>query len=304
MGIEEKELENIAEGAENAAGTVAETAEEVSETVSEKAAEVAAETVEKAEEAAPEAAKPAKEDRKGQKRAHKPVDPAVWEELKANAENGDVLSVKINTSVNAGVIAYVKGIRGFIPASLLSIAFVEDLSAWVGKTIDVKVITVEPESKRLVLSGKAVEQDKAEAEKAEKLAQVQPGQIYEGKVERLAAFGAFVGFMDGLTGLVHISQIANKRIETPSEVLKVGDTVKVKVLAVKDNKISLSIRAAEENGESRPRRNDRFERSEKSDRPESSYSSRPRKEKEPVSYKDEGKVTTNLGSILANIKLD
>ncbi|MCR4672527.1 MAG: S1 RNA-binding domain-containing protein [Lachnospiraceae bacterium] len=299
MENEEKVLETIAEGT-NAEGTAAETVAEVTETVSENTAEAAAETVETVE----EAAKPAKEDRKGQKKAHKPVDPAVWDELKANAENGDILSVKINTSVNAGVIAYVKGIRGFIPASLLSIAYVEDLSAWVGKTIDVKVITVEPESKRLVLSGKAVEQEKAEADKAEKLASVEAGQVYEGKVERLAAFGAFVGFNEGLTGLVHISQIANRRIETPAEVLKVGDTVKVKVLGVKDGKISLSIRAAEENGETRQRRNDRFERSERSDRPERSYSSRPRKEKEPVSYKDEGKATTNLGSILANIKLD
>lgn len=85
--------------------------------------------------------------KKPARKPRKPVDPAVWEELKAMQESGEVLTVKINAAVNAGVISYVKGVRGFIPASLLSIAYVEDLNEWVDKSIEVKVITVEPEEK-------------------------------------------------------------------------------------------------------------------------------------------------------------
>lgn len=219
--------------------------------------------------------------KKPARKPRKPVDPAVWEELKAMQENGEVLTVKINAAVNAGVISYVKGIRGFIPASLLSIAYVEDLNEWVDKSIEVKVITVEPENKRLVLSGKAVELDKAAEEKAAKVAAVTVGDIYDGKVERITSFGAFVGFADGLSGLVHISQMANKRIESPNEVVKVGNEVKVKVIGNKEGKISLSMKAALESD------------------------SEPVSAKEPVfNYKEDGKATTGLASLLANIKLD
>ncbi|MGN0203374.1 MAG: S1 RNA-binding domain-containing protein [Coprococcus sp.] len=219
--------------------------------------------------------------KKPARKPRKPVDPAVWEELKAAQESGEVLTVKINAAVNAGVISYVKGIRGFIPASLLSIAYVEDLNEWVDKSIEVKVITVEPENKRLVLSGKAVELDKAAEEKAAKIAAVTVGEIYDGKVERITSFGAFVGFADGLSGLVHISQMANKRIESPNEVVKVGDEVKVKVIGNKEGKISLSMKAALDSD------------------------SQPAAAKEPAfNYKEEGKATTGLASLLANIKLD
>ena len=218
--------------------------------------------------------------KKPARKPRKPVDPAVWEELKAMQESGEVLTVKINAAVNAGVISYVKGVRGFIPASLLSIAYVEDLNEWVDKSIEVKVITVDPEEKRLVLSGKAVEQEKAAAERAAKMDAVNVGDIYDGKVERITSFGAFVGFADDLSGLVHISQMANKHIESPNEVVKVGDEVKVKVIGKKDGKISLSMKALEEVA------------------PEEDTNG-----EETVSYKDEGDATTGLGALLAGLKL-
>ncbi len=217
------------------------------------------------------------------RKPRKPVDPAVWEDLKANMDNGDILTVKINAAVKGGVIAYVNGVRGFIPASLLSVAYVENLDEWAGKTIDVKVITVEPEEKRLVMSGKAVEQEKAAEEKAAKLAAVNVGDVYDGKVEKIVSFGAFVRFADNLSGLVHISQMANKRIETPNEVVKVGDEVKVRVIGNNDGKIKLSMKAAGEGGDAAPAR----------------------APKEPVfNYKEEGRATTGLADLLANIKLD
>ena len=218
--------------------------------------------------------------KKPARKPRKPVDPAVWEELKAMQESGEVLTVKINAAVN-GVISYVKGVRGFIPASLLSIAYVEDLNEWVDKSIEVKVITVDPEEKRLVLSGKAVEQEKAAAERAAKMDAVNVGDIYDGKVERITSFGAFVGFADDLSGLVHISQMANKHIESPNEVVKVGDEVKVKVIGKKDGKISLSMKAAlDADAEVVDNREPAF------------------------NYKEEGQAATSLASLLAGIKLD
>ena len=217
--------------------------------------------------------------KKPARKPRKPVDPAVWEELKAMQESGEVLTVKINAAVNAGVISYVKGVRGFIPASLLSIAYVEDLNEWVDKSIEVKVITVDPEEKRLVLSGKAVEQEKAAAERAAKMDAVNVGDIYDGKVERITSFGAFVGFADDLSGLVHISQMANKHIESPNEVVKVGD--EVKVIGKKDGKISLSMKAAlDADAEVVDNREPAF------------------------NYKEEGQAATSLASLLAGIKLD
>ena len=196
-------------------------------------------------------------------------------------EIGDVLTVKFYAAFNSCVFSYVKGVRGFIPASLLSIAYVEDLNEWVGKSIEVKVITVDPEEKRLVLSGKAVEQEKAAAERAAKMDAVNVGDIYDGKVERITSFGAFVGFADGLSGLVHISQMANKHIESPNDVVKVGDEVKVKGIGKKDGKISLSMKAAlDADAEVVDNREPAF------------Y------------YKEEWQAATSLASLLAGIKLD
>ncbi len=289
MSTDEKVIETTPETVEEApVVTEAPAAEpEAAAANSQTTDEVQAPEAAAAEVSGTEAEKPkADAARKPARKPRKPVDPAVWDELKAMQESGEILTVKINAAVNAGVISYVKGIRGFIPASLLSVKYVEDLTEWVNKTIDVKVITVEQENKRLVLSGKAVEQERAAAEKAAKIAAVQIGDIYDGKVERITSFGAFVGFGDGLSGLVHISQMANHRIETPNEVVKVGDTVKVKVIGNKDGKLSLSMKqAVSRDAGSAPAK-------ERSDR-DSSFS-----------YKEEGKATTGLASLLANIKID
>ena len=90
-----------------------------------------------------------------------------WEELEQMMDDEVILSVQIKGVVNAGVIAYVQGVRGFIPASQLSVSYVKDLNEWLNKTVDVKIITADPEQKRLVLSGRAVEQEKAAAEIAD-----------------------------------------------------------------------------------------------------------------------------------------
>lgn len=173
-----------------------------------------------------------------------------WDILKQYMEEQKEISVKVSEVVNSGVIAYAEGIRGFIPASQLSLNYVEDLDVWMNKQLTVRVITVDESKKKLVLSAKAVEKEKAEAEIQHKISMLIPGTVLEGTVESLMPYGAFVALPEGLSGLVHISQISQKRIKKPSEALSVGDKVKVKILNTNDGKISLSIKAVDEN--SRP----------------------------------------------------
>lgn len=170
-------------------------------------------------------------------------DVLAWDKLKAYMENETNLNVKVGGIVKSGVIAYVEGIRGFIPASKLSLNYVENLEEWLGKELVVRVITADAEEKRLVLSAKEILREKAEEERKAKVSNVEVGLVTEGVVESIKPFGAFVNLGNGLSGLVHISQICEKRIKTPEAVLSVGDTVKVKVTAIKDGKLSLSMKA-------------------------------------------------------------
>lgn len=204
-----------------------------------------------------------------------------WEELQQMMDDEVILSVQIKGVVNAGVIAYVQGVRGFIPASQLSTSYVKDLNEWLNKTVDVKIITADPEQKRLVLSGRAVEQEKSAAEKAAQIEAVSVGSVFEGTVEKITAYGAFIRLENGLSGLVHISQMSPKRIKTPEDVVSTGDSVNVKVIQKKEGKLSLSMKALmTEDAETE------------------TY------EREAVNFKSEGDAATSLGSLLAGMKFD
>ena len=161
-----------------------------------------------------------------------------WNVVKSYMEKGTVLPVKVEGIVNGGAIAMVEGLRGFIPASRLSLSYIEDLETYLLKDIEVKVIDVDEANNRLVLS--------ARKEREAKIAAVKVGSIVTGTVESLQNYGAFVDLGDGLSGLVHISQISLKRIKSPADVLNVGDEVTVKIIGIKDGKISLSMKALEE----------------------------------------------------------
>lgn len=176
-------------------------------------------------------------------------DVLAWDVLADYMEQDKKVTVKVNEAVNAGVVAYLEGIRGFIPASQLDLGYVEDVTPYVGKTLTVKVTEANKEKEKLILSAKAVLKEAAKEEHDHKVAMIVPGTILEGTVESLQTYGAFVDLGDGLNGLVHISQICQKRIRKPSEVLNVGDVVKVKVLNTNEGKISLSIKAVEEDRE-------------------------------------------------------
>lgn len=202
----------------------------------------------------------------------------AWDKLQSDLEENKDLTVKIGGVTNGGAICYVEGIRGFIPASQLSMDYVEDVNPWLGKTVKARVITVDREREKLVLSAKVILKEEAAKELARKIAMVIPGSVLEGTVESLTAYGAFINLGEGLSGLVHISQISQKRIRKPSEVLSVGEKVKVKVLNTNDGKISLSMKALQEDTEA-----DTIEE---------------------FDYQSEGEATTSLGSLFANIKLD
>lgn len=204
-----------------------------------------------------------------------------WEGLQQLMDEDTILSVQVKGVVNAGVITYVQGVRAFIPASQLSTSYVEDLNEWLNKTVDVKIITVDPEQKRLVLSGRVVEQEKAAAEKAAMADAIEVGNVFDGTVEKITNYGAFIRLENGLSGLVHISQMSTKRIKTPDEAVKVGDAVKVKVIQKKEGKLSLSMKAlmAEE-------------------APVETH------EKEFANFKSEGDAATNLGALLKGFKFD
>ncbi|MCD7761812.1 MAG: S1 RNA-binding domain-containing protein [Lachnospiraceae bacterium] len=169
-----------------------------------------------------------------------------WERLQQLQKDQSNITVKINEAVKGGVTTYVEGIRGFIPASKLSLSYVENLDEYVGREIEVRVITAEPDNKRLVLSARDILREKEQEERKQRISNVEVGLVTEGVVETIKDYGAFINLGKGLSGLVHVSQISQQRIKHPGAVLKEGQTVKVKVIAVKDGKISLSMKALED----------------------------------------------------------
>ena len=174
----------------------------------------------------------------------------IWDKLHELLESGEYVDVEVTEAVKGGVVAFLEGKRGFIPASKLALSYTDEekLPEFVGKTLRVKVITVEEEDDKLVLSAKEYLREQEDAKKADAISKVQVGLVTEGTVESLQNYGAFVKLENGTSGLVHISQICNQRIAHPSAVLKVGQTVKVKVTAIKDGKLSLSIKALDDIG--------------------------------------------------------
>ena len=206
---------------------------------------------------------------------------AKWDEFEKMMEDKVVFTVPIDESVKAGVVTSLKGVRAFIPASQLSTSYVEDTNEWIGKEIDVVIITADREKQRLVLSGREAAKIKRSQEKKARIDALAVGTVLEGKVETIKPYGAFVDLGNGISGLVHISQMSTKRVATPEEVCKEGDVVKVKVTKVKDGKVSLSMKALEE-----------APAPSEDDIPELS---------QVVSHE---KATTSLGDLLKNIKLD
>lgn len=166
----------------------------------------------------------------------------IWDEIEKKFESGETIVAPVTQVVKGGLVVDA-GVRGFIPASMVDDRFVEDLNQYKGKELELKIIEIEPSENRLILSHKEIVKVARDAKKAETLSNLVVGDFVEGKVARLTNFGAFVD-LGGIDGLVHVSEISFERVNKPSDALKVGESVKVKVLSIdsEKNRISLSIK--------------------------------------------------------------
>ncbi len=173
----------------------------------------------------------------------------AWDKLKELMDAGTPVTVKIAEAFPAGAITYLEGIRAFIPASKLAMTFVDDPTTFVGQTVQAVVITVNETEQKLTLSVKDVLKEQEKQARNSRIARLVVGTVVTGTVEQIMPYGAFVSIGEDLSGLLHISQICAKRIKTPNEVIKIGDTVNVKIIDVKDGKVSLSMKAVEEDAE-------------------------------------------------------
>lgn len=189
----------------------------------------------------------------------------AYDKLQKDFEEGKTIEGKVTSSVRGGLLVDV-GTRGFLPASLISNRFVSDLKPYIGKTIKVKITEIDPAKNRLILSHKELIEEEREQAFENVASQLVVGDVVEGRVSRLTNFGSFVD-IGGVDGLVHISEISYKHVDKPSDVLTVGQKVKVKVLNIdpSERRISLSIKQADPENASSSNNRPRARRSSNND---------------------------------------
>ena len=169
----------------------------------------------------------------------------AYDKLQKDFEEGNAIEGTVTSSVRGGLLVDV-GTRGFLPASLISNRYVSDLKPYIGKTMKLKITEIDPNKNRLILSHKDLVEEEREEAFDKVASQLVVGDVIEGKVSRLTNFGAFID-VGGVDGLVHISEISYKHVDKPSDVLKAGQDVKVKVIGIDNDRhrISLSIKQTE-----------------------------------------------------------
>jgi 4-hydroxy-3-methylbut-2-enyl diphosphate reductase len=166
-----------------------------------------------------------------------------WDIVEKSFIEKERIECKVINSVKGGLTVIAHGISAFMPASQISISYVTDLNIYKGKTLIAKVIDFDKEKRRVILSRKEIEREELSNKQKELWTTIEVDQIIEGTVQRLTNFGAFID-IGGLDGLVHISDLSWNRIKSPSEVVKVGQRVMVRILGLdKDkNRISLGLK--------------------------------------------------------------
>ncbi|MEW9093778.1 MAG: 30S ribosomal protein S1 [Clostridiaceae bacterium] len=171
-----------------------------------------------------------------------------WNELEESYRNKDVITVRVKESVKGGVLAYIKGIRAFIPVSQLSIEFVKDTSTFVGEELKVRIIEFHREKERVVLSAKEIQMEEREKNKQKFWDTLKDGERRKGKVTKLMRYGAFVD-LGGVEGLIHLNDLSWKRVNKPEEVVSVGDEVEVFIISSdkSKNRISLALKDVKDN---------------------------------------------------------
>lgn len=169
----------------------------------------------------------------------------AWEFVTEKFNNGEAFEVLVKDVVKGGLVTDL-GVRGFIPASLVDRHFIDDLTQFKGKNLRVRVVELDPENNKLILSRKAVLDEEVKQQQDQAISSLQEGDVIEGTVQRLTDFGVFVD-VGGVDGLVHISELAWHHVEHPADYVKPGDRVKVRVLRLdpENGRISLSMKEAE-----------------------------------------------------------
>ena len=161
------------------------------------------------------------------------------ERLEKLAESKEELQAKVVEIVKAGLLVDV-GLRGFVPASQIQLGYVEDLNQFLGQTLRLRVLEFDPTKLKVVLSQKIILEEEQEKKRGQLLESLKVGDIVTGVVRRILDFGAFVD-IDGMDGLLHISEMSYSRIQHPSEMLKIGDVLEVKVLKLEPDTGKLSL---------------------------------------------------------------
>ncbi|MFJ5764195.1 30S ribosomal protein S1 [Lysinibacillus sp. NPDC093210] len=166
----------------------------------------------------------------------------AWDTLEQQFAAGEVFEAEVKDIVKGGLVVDL-GVRGFVPASLVEDYFVDDFEDYKGKVLSFKIVELDKEKNRLILSHRAVVESEKASQKKNVINQIKAGDVLDGKVQRIASFGAFID-LGGIDGLVHISQVSHEHVSDVSEVLSEGQEVKVKVLSVdpENERISLSIK--------------------------------------------------------------
>ena len=170
----------------------------------------------------------------------------AWRKIEAAAESGEPVEGNVIEVVKGGLILDL-GVRGFLPASLVDIRRVHNLDEFLGQTLECKVIELNRSRNNVVLSRRAVLEEERKEVREQILGRLEPGQVVEGKISNIVDFGAFVD-LDGIDGLIHISELSWSHVNHPSEVVSIGDTVRIKVLDIDRDRqrISLGLKQTQE----------------------------------------------------------
>ena len=166
----------------------------------------------------------------------------VWEEIQAKFDNKEIIEAPVVDAVKGGLVVDA-GVRAFVPASMVSDHYVDNLAQFKGQTLAFEIVEIEPSENRLILSRKNLVAAEKAAKRAAVFEAIQEGSVVTGKVARLTNFGAFID-LGGVDGLVHISKISNEHVAKASDKLKVGEEVQAKVISVdpESGRVSLSIK--------------------------------------------------------------
>ena len=166
----------------------------------------------------------------------------VWEEIQAKFDNKEIIEAPVVDAVKGGLVVDA-GVHAFVPASMVSDHYVDNLAQFKGQTLAFEIVEIEPSENRLILSRKNLVAAEKAAKRAAVFEAIQEGSVVTGKVARLTNFGAFID-LGGVDGLVHISQISHEHVAKASDKLKVGEEVQAKVISVdpESGRVSLSIK--------------------------------------------------------------